>query len=1321
MFLAGIVNAQNFTNKGKEFWVGYGHNQLFNAGNQQSMVLYLSAEQAANVTVSVNGTTWVRNYAIPANTAIPTDLLPKTGTDDCRITGEGLFTKGVHIVSDVPIVAYAHTYGQYSSGATMLLPVETFSYTYFSVNPEQTSSDSYSWFYVVASEENTTVRITPSRPSAGGQLQGIPFTVNLHKGEMYNVMGKINGTASYDMSGSKIQSLPGADGICHPVGMFSGTSRTFICSSGDPFNSGSDYMMQQVFPLNAWGNKYITALTSKSTSPSAFNSNKYRVYVREPNTLVRKNGVLMTGLVNNFYYDFSSTTADVITATKPVLMAQFIPSANGCGNTGLGDPEMFILSPVEQAINNIVFYNTNKEVIEVNYLTLIIPQNGMASLRIDGSSSFDYTYPHPNAPGYTVVVKQLPLTPGQHTASSDSSFTAITYGLGQFESYGYNAGTKLRNLESDIQIKNIYGPALTTYTCPGTPFHPVFKTTYRPSSILWQLSAVTTGLTPNADVFLDNYPIPTDSVIEFQRKFYLYQLPGNYTFSATGTYTIPVTLTDQLIENCSFSNTLNIPVKVIDGPDADFTISNVHCTNSAVTFTGISSAPIIPNRWLWTFGDGTIDSVKIVNKIYPLPGTYNVNLTVVRTDGCIAPKDKQVTILPAATSDIVQAICEGDSYAGYTTSGTYVDHFVAANGCDSTRTLHLTVKPKSVSSVMQSICEGQSFEGYTTSGTYVDHFTAANGCDSTRTLNLAVKPKATSSITQSICEGDAYLGYTTTGIYTDHFTAANGCDSARTLNLTVKPKSTSSITQSICDGDAYLGYTTTGIYTDHFTAANGCDSARTLNLTVKPKSTSSITQSICEGDAYLGYTATGIYTDHFTAANGCDSARTLSLTVKPKSTSSITQSICEGDTYLGYTATGIYTDHFTAANGCDSARTLNLTVKPKSTSSITQSICEGDTYLGYTMTGIYTDHFTAANGCDSARTLNLTVKAKSTSTITESVCDGQSFAGYSVSGTYIDHFTAVNGCDSTRTLHLTVKTKSTSAITETICEGGSVAGYTTTGIYTDHFIAANGCDSTRTLNLTVKPKSTSVITASVCEGQSYLGYAATGIYTDHFIAANGCDSTRTLNLTVKAKSTSIITKAICEGDSYAGYTTSGTYVDHFAAANGCDSIRTLKLTVSPKPKPDLGPDTELCAGETLTLTAGYFQTYLWQDLSVSDHYVVKAPGAYRITVTNSCGSASDQVIITGKICNPYFPNAFTPNNDGNNDAFRILYAGKLQEYDLQVFNRYGNLIFESKEQQKGWDGSFKGQRSDQGAYIWYCTFKAADVVTRISGTVLLLR
>ncbi|MBK8141757.1 MAG: hypothetical protein IPK57_12680 [Chitinophagaceae bacterium] len=130
---------QNLSNRGREFWVGYGHHQFMEPGqpNSQEMVLYFSAEQAANVTVTVRGrtATQVTNYVVPAGSVIPSNYMPKAGALDSRLYdvpptfggngGEGIFNMSIHIESNVPIVAYAHTFGSTSSGATMLMPVET--------------------------------------------------------------------------------------------------------------------------------------------------------------------------------------------------------------------------------------------------------------------------------------------------------------------------------------------------------------------------------------------------------------------------------------------------------------------------------------------------------------------------------------------------------------------------------------------------------------------------------------------------------------------------------------------------------------------------------------------------------------------------------------------------------------------------------------------------------------------------------------------------------------------------------------------------------------------------------------------------------------------------------------------------------------------------------------------------------------------------------------------------------------------------------------------------------------------------------------------
>lgn len=363
-----------------------------------------------------------------------------------------------------------------------------------------------------------------------------------------------------------------------------------------------------------------------------------------------------------------------------------------------------------------------------------------------------------------------------------------------------------------------------------------------------------------------------------------------------------------------------------------------------------------------------------------------------------------------------------------------------------------------------------------------------------------------------------------------------------------------------------------------------------------------------------------------------------------------------------------------------------------------------------------------APGCGTYRdTVVVMVKPKELSAIEQTICEGQSYAGHSISGQYIDTFAAANGCDSIRTLNLVVTKKVSSFINQRICEGQNYEGYNMSGTYKDTFVASGGCDSIRTLNLVVTKKVSSTISQTICEGQSYEGYKITGTYVDAYAATNGCDSVRTLNLVVLQKATSIIDKTICEGESYEGYKASGNYTNTFAAANGCDSIRVLHLTVLAKPVPDLGLDKQICQGDSLVLYPGAFSSYVWQDGSTSAHFTVKEPGGYSVMVTNACGANSGEVVVTADDCTIYFPGAFTPNNDGKNDVFNILNADGLQDYDLMIYNRWGQKIFESRDWTKGWNGLFNGQLQNAGVYVWSCRYKKYNTIVNRKGTVVLIR
>jgi gliding motility-associated-like protein len=772
--LSFVAKAQDKSNRGKEFWLGYGYNWIFDnetSQNSQELVLYLSTEAPATVTVSVTNTSWSQTVNIPANTVDTSIKIPKTGADDARIFNEGLHNKAVHIVSDTPIVVNAHTYNTMISAATMLMPVETYGYLYYSLNYSQAQSASkppnppinttqngpawYSWFYVIATEDNTRLEITPSDTTRNGWLPTQTYTVNLNKGEIYNVMGKLTAgnqdwQASKDMTGSKVVSVVGADGNCHPVALFSGSSGIRLC-----YYDGGEAMIQQVFPTQAWGTRYLTyhMLNNGSTDINDPFKNFYRIAVADPTTVVKRNGTVLTGLIKNFYYEIlDSTGGDYIEADKPILMAQYTPGGNRCYMTSqeaYGDPEMFYLSPLEQGKRDVLFYATRNKYILFNYLNLIVSNAGLSSLRLDGNP-FDplNTKPHPNHPGYSVAVARIMGPASQHRIICDSIFTGTLQGLGFAESYAYNVGTFINNLNNYTQIQNTLNTngQIDTFTCPKTPFRLTAKLAFPATAIHWKLSQVN-GITPNADSIISN-PVPIGTEVINGRTYYLYTLQQDFQFAAPGKYSIPISYSATVIENCNQTEYATLNVLVKPGPVADFSISAQQCLSDTVRFTGTTSTQnglFNYTNHLWNFDDATTQSTINAKKRFATAGNHDVRYRVYADNGCIGDTTKTITI----------------------TNGTGPQIAFTINGktcVDSTLTFTSAIPPAANTTYWWDFGDGQTTTSTTNTILHAYAATATNRVvRHTATITGGCSPDTVQQTIPSIFANPAAIAFTTTG------------------------------------------------------------------------------------------------------------------------------------------------------------------------------------------------------------------------------------------------------------------------------------------------------------------------------------------------------------------------------------------------------------------------------------------------------------------------------------------------------------------------------------------------------------------------------
>jgi gliding motility-associated-like protein len=209
-----------------------------------------------------------------------------------------------------------------------------------------------------------------------------------------------------------------------------------------------------------------------------------------------------------------------------------------------------------------------------------------------------------------------------------------------------------------------------------------------------------------------------------------------------------------------------------------------------------------------------------------------------------------------------------------------------------------------------------------------------------------------------------------------------------------------------------------------------------------------------------------------------------------------------------------------------------------------------------------------------------------------------------------------------------------------------------------------------------------------------------------------CDSYAPLNLFTLLKGNDITigewTPKLSNGNTFFDpkIDKSGVFQYKVSGSFGCpsDSVK-VKIEAIKVPSFSLGKDTSICVDSSRVITvSGNYDKYLWQDQSGNKSYTVTQPGVYFATASIKGCAVTDTLKLAPlncKKCQFYAPNVISANNNGTNDDFRLYSDCVPTTYLLRVFNRWGDLVFQTTNFEEGWDGNFKGKEQVQGIYVYY--------------------
>lgn len=382
------------------------------------------------------------------------------------VSGFVMPRSSMRVVSTGTIAVHALNGRAYSTGSTVVLPVEALGLNYMVMAHHEKALISGSTFnhttmesslVIVGTEANTEVEIIPSVRTTNGNPNNLPFKIILNAGETYQIK------SDEDLTGTKIRVLNDNNTNCKKVAVFAGNR---MSSSGICGTTG-DHLYQQSYPTNTWGKSYIHVPFKDRTSGEFV-----KVLALEDGTDVFVNGQLRTRLNSGKYIrlEFGKNEVANIETSKPSSVA--VLSKSGFCNeffaASLGDPNFFSYSPNQQRIEAIQF-STGKLFGRFNlsinhFLNVVVPKGSAGKTILNGQNVGSQFKP---VPGNKFEYAQIQIPEGVNSLTNPEGFIAYAYGSGQIESYGFAVGTGIENIQYEADSKYAFEVEGEKVACLG--------------------------------------------------------------------------------------------------------------------------------------------------------------------------------------------------------------------------------------------------------------------------------------------------------------------------------------------------------------------------------------------------------------------------------------------------------------------------------------------------------------------------------------------------------------------------------------------------------------------------------------------------------------------------------------------------------------------------------------------------------------------------------------------------------------------------------------------------------------------------------------